>query len=203
MNGLAAKRGGKSLARSIQPDTELYAFESQIRELYGRVAYTHKTHEKMAERKAALQHTIKLAQIVLSAVSATGAISVLFTDDTLAKAITVFFATATLVVSAYVKDLDPGALAQKHRQVAADLWNIREAYLSLLTDLREESQSLEELKNRRDEMQARLHALYKSAPHTDGAAYMQAQHALQKNEDLTFSEKELDAFLPKPLKRTK
>jgi hypothetical protein len=191
------------LARSIQADTEWYAFESQIRELYGRVAYTHKTHEKMAERKAALQHSIKLIQIVLSAISATGAVSVLVTDAAWAKVVTVLFATATLVVSAYVKDLDPGALAQKHRQIAADLWNIREAYLSLLTDLRDEAQSLEDLKGRRDDMQNRLHALYKSAPHTDGAAYMKAQYALQKNEDLTFSEKEIDAFLPKPLKRGK
>jgi len=191
------------LARNIQADSEWFAFESQIRELYGRVAYTHKTHEKMAERKAALQHYIKLAQIVLSAISATGAISVLFTDAVIAKLITVFFATTTLIVAAYVKDLDPGALAQKHRQVASDLWNIREAYLSLLTDLRDEQQTLEGVRTRRDELQNRQHAIYNSAPHTDGSAYQKAQHALQTNEDLTFTEKEIDAFLPKPLKRGK
>ena len=140
---------------------------------------------------------------MLSAISATGAISVLFTDAVIAKLITVFFATTTLIVAAYVKDLDPGALAQKHRQVASDLWNIREAYLSLLTDLRDEQQTLEGVRTRRDELQNRQHAIYNSAPHTDGSAYQKAQHALQTNEDLTFTEKEIDAFLPKPLKRGK
>lgn len=189
------------MARNFQPDSEWYAFESQIRELYGRVAYTHKTHEKMAERKSKLQNHIKIAQIALSAIAASGAIGVIVTDGDVAKAVTAVFAVATLGVSTYVKDIDPGALAQKHRQTASDIWNIREAYLSLLTDIRDDSLSLEELKARRNELQGRLHAIYKSAPHTDGEAYAKAQNALKTNEDLTFSEAEIDAFLPAPLKR--
>lgn len=190
------------MVRSIQPDSDWYAFESQIRELYGRVAYTHKTHEKMAEKKASLQSQIKLWQIGLSAVATSGAIGVIVTDDAFAKVVTALFAVATLGVSTYVKDIDPGALAQKHRQIGSDLWNIREAYLSLLTDIRDDTQSLEALKARRDELQAHLHEIYKQAPHTDGDAYAKAQKALKHNEDLTFSDGEIDAFLPGPLKRT-
>jgi len=47
-----------------------------------------------------------------------------------------------------------------------------------------------------------LHAVYEAAPSTNSKAYKQAQEALQKHEDLTFSDKEIDAFLPKELKRT-
>lgn len=140
------------MARNIQVDSDWYAFESQIRELYGRVAYTHKTHEKMAEKKASLQSRIKLCQIALSAIATTGAISVIVTDAAAAKVLTALFAVATLGVSTYVKDIDPGALAQKHRQTASDLWNIREAYLSLLTDIRDDSLSLEDLKTRRADL---------------------------------------------------
>lgn len=188
------------MGRSFQPDSEWYIFESQVRELYGRVAYTHKTHEKMAEKKASLQSHIKLWQIGLSAVATSGAIGVIVTDAGWAKAVTALFAVATLGVSTYVKDIDPGALAQKHRQTASDLWNIREAYLSLLTDIRDESLSLEGLKVRRDDLQERLHEIYKLAPNTDGDAYAKAQKALKHNEDLTFSDGEIDAFLPGPLK---
>jgi hypothetical protein len=189
------------LARNFQPDSEWYVFESQVRELYGRVAYTHKTHEKMAEKKAALQSHIKIAQIVLSAIATSGAIGVIVTNDASAKIVTALFTVATLAVSTYVKDIDPGALAQKHRQTASDLWNIREAYLSLLTDLRDESKSLEGLKGLRDVLQAHLHEIYKLAPNTDGDAYAKAQKALKHNEDLMFSDGEIDAFLPGPLKR--
>ncbi|WP_375143992.1 hypothetical protein [Bradyrhizobium sp. Ash2021] len=46
-----------------------------------------------------------------------------------------------------------------------------------------------------------MHSIYRSAPHTDGKAYGQAQDALQNREDLTFTDSEIDAFLPGPLKR--
>jgi len=190
------------LVRSIPTDSDWYAFESQIRELYGRVAYTHKTHEKMAEKEASLQSRIKLTQIVLSAIATSGAIGVIVTDAAAAKVITALFAVATLGVSTYVKDIDPGALAQKHRQTASDLWNIREASLSLLTDIRDDALSLEGLKGRREDLQKRLHEIYKLAPHTDGDAYAKAQKALKHNEDLTFSDGEIDVFLPGPLRRT-
>ena len=43
--------------------------EGQLREMYGRVAYTHKTHEKMADGYIARYKVIKRIEIALSAVS--------------------------------------------------------------------------------------------------------------------------------------
>jgi hypothetical protein len=57
------------------------------------------------------------------------------------------------------------------------------------------------LRQRRDDLQTLLHKIHRSAPHTDGKAYGQAQDALKNREDLTFSDDEIDAFLPGPLKR--
>lgn len=39
------------------------------------------------------------------------------------------------------------------------------------------------------------------APSTTFKAYRKAQEALQKSEEMTFSDGEIDAFLPKELKR--
>lgn len=39
-----------------------------------------------------------------------------------------------LILNSYVKDIDPGQDAQIHRDAASDIWNVREFYLSLLTD---------------------------------------------------------------------
>jgi hypothetical protein len=79
---------------------------------------------------------------------------------------------------------------------------LRNAYLSLLTDIRDKNFAVVDLRKRRDDLQAQLHKIYRSAPNTDGKAYGQAQNALKNNEDLTFSDAEIDAFLPAPLKRT-
>ena len=100
-----------------------------------------------------------------------------------------------------IRQGDSGQDAQKHREAASDIWNVREAYLSLLTDIRDQNFSLIDLRARRDELQNQLHAIYKAAPHTNGKAYSEAQNALQNREDLTFTDAEIDAFLPGPLKR--
>jgi SMODS and SLOG-associating 2TM effector domain family 4 len=202
MSGRAVKSGEKYLVPSIHPETERYAFESQVRECYGRCAYTHKTHERMADGRARNLHRVKWAQIVLSAFTTAGAIGVIFDkNSTFFPYATVTLSVLMLVLNSYVKDLDPGQAAQKHREAASDIWNVREAYLSLLTDIHDPSFTLGDLRKRRDELQAQLAKIYHSAPHTNGKAYAEAQDALKNREDLTFSDAEIDAFLPGPLKR--
>lgn len=192
------------MAPFIPTDDERFVLESQVRDAFGRAAYTHKTHEKMAERLHVDFERLSWAQIVLAALTAGGAVGALFTKDTSCFAIgTAVLSVATLAANFYKKDLDPGGLAQKHRSVAADVWNVREAYLSLLTDIRDSSITMKDLRTRRDKLQADLYKIYKGAPSTDGDAYGEAQDALKNKEDLTFSDAEIDAFLPGPLKRVR
>ncbi len=73
----------------------------------------------------------------------------------------------------------------------------------MLIDIRDQSFGLTALRARRDELQAQLHSIYKTAPHTNSKAYSEAQDALQNREDLTFSDAEIDAFLPGALKKTR
>lgn len=179
---------------------EYDALEAQMRECFGRVIYTHKTHSKMADRAADRLKMLKLSQIVLSSLTASGTISILFTDQFSLKLITALVSLGTVALTAYMKGFDPGAVAQKHRDTAADIWPIRESYLSLLTDIVGGDVSIESIKERRDALQASLAAIYRGAPHTDGKAYSEAQTALQKNEEYTFSDDEIDRFLPKSLR---
>ncbi|MEL6418325.1 MAG: SLATT domain-containing protein [Pseudomonadota bacterium] len=183
----------------MQPDYDL-ALEDQVRECYGRVVYTHKTHERMADRNAATLNSYKITQIVLTALTSTGAVGVVATNETWVEVATVIVSFLTLFVSTYLKNFDPGAIAQQHRDAAAKLWNVRECYLSLITDLPQISR--EDAVHRRDELQAMLAALYVSAPQTNGKAYQEAQDRLKNMEDLTFSDDEIDCFLPLSLKRS-
>ena len=201
-SGRDGRNGEKCLGHSIPAEGERYALESQVRECFGRCAYTHKTHEKMAERSATGLRRVKWAQIVLSALTTGGAIGVIFDKGSIFFAYaTAMLAISMLILNSYVKDLDPGQAAQKHREAASDIWNVREAYLSLLVDIRDPAFALMDLRKRRDDLQAQLHKIYRAAPHTDGKAYGEAQNALKHNEDLTFSDAEIDGFLPAPLKR--
>ena len=104
--------------------TEFTQLEDQIRECFGRVVYTHKTHEKMGDRCGRTLRRFKLAQIVLTAVTASGAFSVIFLDQVALKIATAVASIASLIISGYMKGFDPGGTSQKHRDAAASLWPI-------------------------------------------------------------------------------
>jgi hypothetical protein len=187
------------LDESTSPLTVL---EGQLRESFGRVVYSHKTHEKCADILLSRLSTLKTSQIILSAATTAGLISVVFGSSSIGAALGLLVSTVLLILNAYTKDYDLGELAQKHRQAATDLWLIREKYLSLLTDLRTGDRSPEDLRRQRNALLEQLHSVYAGAPSTTYKAYKKAQHALQQLEDMTFSDAEIDAFLPAGLKKT-
>lgn len=184
-----------------QPIPEDDALTGQVRECFARVVYTHKTHEKQADICSRTLTRFKIAQIVLAAITTSGTLTILFTEDFWLKLITALVSLVTLILSGYMKGFDPGATAQKHRDTAADIWAIRESYLSLLTDMQAKAISQDLARERRDNLQSSLAAIYKSAPGTTSRAYLKAQTALQKLEDYTFNDGEVDKFLPPALKR--
>lgn len=175
--------------------------EGQLRECYGRVVYSHKTHEKCADILLKRQSCIKLWQIIISALVTGGIVSTFFCAREIGAAISTVLSTGLLALNAYTKDYDLGAIAQKHRQAGSDIWIIREKYLSLLTDIRAQDVAIDSIRTRRDALAVDLYGVYAGAPSTNFEAYKKAQEALKELEDMTFSDEEIDAFLPKELKR--
>lgn len=177
--------------------------EGQLRECYGRVVYSHKTHEKCADILLGRLGTMKFWQIALSALTTAGFIGAVIGVGPIAAAAGAIVSAVLLFLNAYTKNYDMGALAQKHREAASDLWLIREKYLSLLVDLRMKQRPLEAIQESRDQLLRDLHGIYRGAPSTTFKAYGKAQEALQRLEDMTFTDAEIDAFLPGELKRGK
>lgn len=176
--------------------------EGQLRECFGRVVYTHKTQEICADLLLKRYAAIKVWQIVLSALVTGGILTTLLGEWRItATCISAALSAALLALNTYVKDNDLGATAEKHRRAATDIWLVREKYEGLLTDLRSGTLSMNDAKNARDALLIELRNAYASAPSTNPNAYQKAQHALKSAEDMTFSDGEIDAFLPKELKR--
>ncbi|QBG92235.1 SLATT domain-containing protein [Xanthomonas oryzae] len=190
------------MAAAIMTEEKLI-LEGQIREFYGRVVYTHKTHEKCADLLLARHKHIKLLQIILSALVTGGVLAALLPRAGLAfTLITAILSTLLLALNSYTKDYDLGEVAQKHRQAAAEVWLIRERYLSLLTDLRCNAIGVKECRELRDRLLLDLGAVYTGAPSTNAKAYRAAHSALKNMDEMTFSDVEIDKFLPKELRRT-
>jgi hypothetical protein len=193
-----------AFGEATEPRDGREVLEAQVRECFGRVVYSHKTHEKCTDRAIGRLSAIKIAQIVLSAVTTGGLLAVVFgpaDKSRMAAGLAAVVSTALLALNAYTKENDLGKVAQQHKEAADRLWVVRESYLSLLTDLRAGLLSPDLVRARRDELQAALATVYQSAPRTSPAGYASASKALKVSEDLTFSDDEIDQFLPGPLKK--
>ncbi|EOW9420852.1 SLATT domain-containing protein [Vibrio cholerae] len=187
--------------KSMELNSQIEILESQIRECFGRVVWTHKTHEKCADILNKRQNQIKFWQILLSALTTSGVFVTVFGEYKAIGIASAFISLLLTIINTYVKKYDLGALAQKHADTAVSVWNIREKYFSLLTDIKARTIDIESIKVQRDILQAELHKHYKGSPRTISKAYIEASKALKEMEEMTFSDEEIDKFLPKPLKR--
>lgn len=171
-----------------------------IRESFGRVVYSHKTHEKDAELSNNCVIKVKWINIILTTFTSGTLISTLITNQSVLMYIGTILSTITLAFIIFQLSFNPQENTGKHRQTAKELWYIRERYVGLMTDIINKEISEETIKSRRDEIIEELKMIYQFAPITSNKAYKNAQIALKINEELTFSNKEIDQFLPTELK---
>ena len=184
------------------PQESRRVLEGQLRECFGRAVYSHKTHEKSADSLVKCLWIMKLVQIALSALITGSFIVRFFGFEKAATIIGVVLSAVLLFLNLYMKEYNLSDLIHKHKQAANDIWLIREKYQSLLTDLAIGNKTVDLIMAERDVLITNLHSVYCTAPSTNSRAYKKAQQALKKDEDMTFSDKEIDAFLPEELKRS-
>ena len=187
-----------------QPDNTARAIlEAQIRECFGRVVYSHKTHEKCADILLCRLSWLKHTQIVLSVLVSGTLLTAMIGDQPSKGILPAILSGILLFINLYFKNYNYGQMAQSHKESADRLWDVRESYLCLLTDLNCGILTLAQAADQRDKLQKELATIYSNAPRTNSNAYQKAQDALQYREDMTFSEAEIDAFLPEALKLAK
>jgi len=174
--------------------------EGQLREMYWRLAYTQKTHEKMADACATTFRRVKGIEIALSALSSGSFLVALLGDSPAGSIAGAILSTVLLGILLYFKEGAIGELGQRHSETAAKLWGLRECMLGLLVDFKE-GVALDEVRRRRDLINEKIERVYLSAPRTTPKAYAEAQKALKSSEELFFSDAELDRMLPRPLRK--
>ncbi len=175
--------------------------EAQLRELYGRVSWTHKTQEKCADILKTRNDNLKLIQIVLSAFTTTGILIAVFGESLWIGIISAIISAILFVINTYNRKYDLGEMSKKHSDSASDIWYIRERYLSLLTDIKSTDTIIDDIRSEGDILLTELHKIYKGSPRIIYRAYKAATQALKLNEELTFSDEEIDILLPSELRK--
>jgi hypothetical protein len=171
------------------------------RELYGRVVYTHKTHEQEREiwsRKVCFGSRINIALAGLTTFLAVLSAAI---PQTIALIATAVSATATICFVIWQSSSDPSTKEAKHRVVAKELLWIREQLLLFIADCYT-STSAETLQKQLQLITRELTAVYKFAPDTSPEAYAAADRMI-KSGHFTFSDEEIDSMLPVDLRKIK
>ena len=133
--------------------------EDQIRECYGRLVWTYTTHQKCADILENKSRRIKFFKIALNSISATGLISYIITNQVWLPIITIVFTTLALFLDIYTLSYDIDKEINLHIDMINKLWNIRESYLSLLVDIKNNNIDITEIMKKRDEPIARFISL--------------------------------------------
>lgn len=175
--------------------------EAQLRENYSKIVYSHKTQEKCADILSKRHNLIKNLQIILAALITTGLLVRVFKGEEWALIVSTILSAVQFGFTSFLREYNLGETIQKHSTAALELLDIREKYLSLLTDLKAGLLHPQDLIEKRNELQDDLSKTYKGSPRTFSKAYREAQKALQLNGELTFSDEEIDKFLPNPLRK--
>jgi hypothetical protein len=153
----------------------------------------------MADNYIARYKRIKVAEIALSAATASSLLYALFGDKPIGTIVGAVLSTVLLGFTLYFKEAALGEQGQLHTEVGAKLWGVREQLLSLLVDL-QDGRPVPEVRRIRDQLNQSLEGMYKAAPRTNAKAYAAAQEALKEAEELFFNDDELNRMLPKSLR---
>ena len=172
------------------------------REFYGRVTYTHKTHEKDRELWTGRAARAKAANICLAGVTTAFAIgSAINPASKITLFVTCLFAGLNTAFVIYQLSFDPSGKSDEHRRVAKDLLTLRDQYLILIQEILVSNVPTDRLLRSLETLCAETSLVYKYAPDSSARAYRLASKGLKRDQESTFSNDEIDRLLPDDLRR--
>jgi 3-deoxy-D-manno-octulosonic-acid transferase len=142
-------------------------------------------------------------RITLSAVTSSGICAVIFVDNIRLKIATAIISGISLFISTYYKSYDLKSLQKQHKKSAIELLELRENLVSALCDIKINKYDEEELVKKRDELIKRKIQIAKCTLDPDEKAVDEASNNLKKRQDNTYSDDEIDSYLPNLARKNK
>ena len=150
----------------------------QISDAAGNVLYTYDAHWVIVNRLRTQQAVLKITQICLTALSTGGFLASLIAGIPELSWVGGFTSAIALGLNLYSLNFNLPTDIKSHTDAANDLWDVREAYKSLLCDFEELSN--EEIRTKRDMITKLVSRINKMYPGTDNKASAKAQKNIQK-----------------------
>ena len=158
---------------------DLVPILATTRELYGRVVYSHKVHEKEREIWSGKVCWMNRTNIILTGLTTCLAVLSASIPQTAALIATALSVAATVCFTVWQSNFDPAGKEAQHRVAGKELLWMREQLLLLITDSHISTFPQDQLQSRLDRITRELTAVYKFAPNTSPEAYAAADKMIK------------------------
>lgn len=173
---------------------------SIVRDFYGRVVYSHKTYEKDRELCTQKATRDKWINVILMALTTTGVIASIPLGTTWTTVVAALLAFISTGFAIYQISFTPELEIQRYRSASKELLLERDRLVLLIERIMDDSTNLEDLREDFQRVSERVHAIYASSPDTSSEAFKLASKGLKVDDELSFTDDEVDQFLPNPLR---
>lgn len=175
---------------------KLKTLESVIRQEFANVVWSHKIQTKQSDLNRGKYSWLKWIDIITAGITSAGLIAVLIVDAQWAKISAAVCSFISFCVTTFLQTFNLQTMAEQNEKAANDLWVIRERLIVLLTKIKTDSFTFDQAMNEYETILGNLGEVYKEAPETTPKAVKKAREALFGTNDNTYSEMEIDHFLP-------
>ena len=172
---------------------------STARDLFGRVVYTHETHERERIIWSAKVRRINWWNIILAATTTVLAVTSAAFPNACWLILTAISAGVTTGCALWQASNDPAGKEGQHRVAAKELLWCRQQLLMLIADCHIPL-PIDQLRHSLEMINRELHAVYKFAPNTSPEAFKQAEAGIKAGH-FSLSDDEVDAILPETLRK--
>lgn len=179
---------------------------SVVRQSFANTVFTHKVQEVSAENQEKNVYLIKIINIVLvSSVLILLIVQTLIPDNKIFSYIGTGITISEVIFLIIQLSFSFEQRVIMHKNSALKYMGLRDAYRSLITDIMNNNLSAPEIISQRNLLQREYQVICDLAPQSCGEAYTEAQKRLNKRgavtgEDFTWSDEEIDWFLPENLR---
>ena len=177
--------------------TDLARIESSVRQTFASVVWSHKIQEKQADIYTDSFHLLEILRIAAASLTSAGIVSIIFYDELWIKIASALISFVTIFISSFFKTFDLRTMISKHKGTANKLLSIRDDLHILLLQIKLRKDDPSVLIENYKDLMNQLHKIYDEAPSTTDKAVKKARKALHIDNDNTFTETEIDSFLPK------
>jgi len=179
---------------------------SIIRQQFAQSVFNHKIQEKAVERISKINNTIKIGNItLLFLIILFLVLQLKYPENFIFAGVSIGITIFEILFFAFQKEFSFEEKENNHKQSAKSFLKLRDRFLILIADTMSGVND-EKIKLRRNGLFEQYEIISSLAPQTNSDDYNNAQEKIlgkkQRDEEYTWSDEEIDRFLPKELMST-